>query len=129
MKNDFRSEIRKVSSDILNVKDSELFSDVKYHDWIKKYKFILIPKKDKYSENSVHYDIHVNPSDYIKNMININVELEKSDYNNTETVKLFNALPLRTHIIPASITIDTHTVIHLIIQKDVSEHRKKYKKK
>jgi len=69
---------RKIKNDILNVENDVLTSDKQFHKWINEHKYKLIPKKDTYEENSIHYDVCVNPFDYLKHMIYINVELENN---------------------------------------------------
>ena len=78
----------------------------KYHKWINWNKYKLIPKKDKYIK-SIPYDVCCHPSDYIKPLISINRRLQCHE------MKLFNAIPLRTNIIPKYITLDTCSIITL----------------
>jgi hypothetical protein len=56
---------------------------------------------------SVYYDVKKNPLRYLKGMLSMNKILEDGGH------KLFQPLPLRTNIIPKSITIDTSSVISL----------------
>ena len=58
-------------------------------------------------KKSVHYDVKVNPFDYLKGMLYMNAVLEKEEH------KLFQPLPLRNNIIPKHIILDTACIVNL----------------
>ena len=58
-------------------------------------------------KKSVHYDVKVNPFDYLKGMLYMNTVLEKEEH------KLFQPLPLRNNIIPKHIILDTACIVNL----------------
>ena len=58
-------------------------------------------------QKSVHYDVKVNPFDYLKGMLYMNAVLEKEEH------KLFQPLPLRNNIIPKHIILDTACIVNL----------------
>lgn len=97
-------DISKLKNDVIN---NTKTCDKKYHKWLDKNRYNIVPIEYK---NSYYYDIHLSPQKYIKNMIWMNIELEKIG------VKQFQFMPLRTDIIPKSIPIDTITLIDLFIE-------------
>jgi hypothetical protein len=103
-------ELDSVKSDILN---GTLKSDEKYHNWLKEYRYKIVP--DQY-DKSYHYDVKCHPQKYIKHMIFMNCELEKIGG------KTYQFFPLQSSIIPNHIQIDTKAVIELLVDKD----KKKY---
>jgi len=58
-------------------------------------------------KKSLHYDVKVNPFDYLKGMLYMNAVLEKEEH------KLFQPLPLRNNIIPKHIILDTACIVNL----------------
>ena len=133
LKGEIHGTIYKIVGDIINVWDDVHQSDSKYHEDIDQYKMLFIPFKKSFDENSVPYDVKSNPLDYVIQMININLEMEKINDKIIENnknqdkkqplYKLFNALPLRTDIVPKYITIDTVALIDLFITKDSKKYR------
>ena len=117
LKSELYYEFKKIKNDVFNIKNDELTSNVKYHKWIKLTKCHIIPHKDNYSKNSIHYDVCCNPQDYIESLIFINQELE-SFGTDDDPIKLFHVLPLRTRIIPNYITLDTWSIINLFFETD-----------
>ena len=116
-------DIRNIKNDILDTENKKLSSDRKYHKWIRKNKYSIIPKKESYGENSIYYDVCCSPQDYLKGMIYINQMLEE------HSAKLFNALPLKTRIIPGYITIETSAVAAILMETDPKKYRSKIKAK
>jgi hypothetical protein len=122
-------EFLNIKKDILNVvENDDMVSPKKYHKCIKEHKYEIIPKKDKYQKNSINYDVCCQPQDYLKNMIYINNELDLMS-NEDNPIKLFNALPLRTRIIPNYVTLDTASLISLFAQPNQHECFMNIKKK
>ena len=111
--NNIHKEIKNIIEDILNVSDNNYKSDIKYHEWINKKKYKLIPKKEKYKKNSINYDVCANTMDYFKNFIYINKKLEKLSLLD-DNIKLFNILPLKKSLIPTNITLDTACIISIL---------------
>jgi hypothetical protein len=106
------SDINLIIEDILNVSNNNYKSNIKYHNWINKYKYKLIPKKEKYNKNSINYDVCSNTLDYFKQFIYINKKLEKlSEINNN--IKIYNILPLKKSFIANNITLDTASIISI----------------
>jgi len=110
-------EFYNIKNDVLNVKDDDLTSLKKYHKWIKDNKYDIIPDKESYQKDNIHYDVCCNARDYLKSMIFINKELAKLSTEDNP-IKLFNVLPLRTRIIPNYVTFDTASIVSLLIEKD-----------
>ena len=121
-------EFANIKNDILNVKNNNLCSLEKYHKWINNNYYNIIPIKKSYQKNSINYDVCCNPQDYLKCMIFINKELNKLGTEDNP-IKLFNALPLRTRIIPNYVTLDTAAIISLLIEKDTIGYLSKIKLK
>ena len=111
---DFKEQLFKelyyVKSDILN---GTLTSNKKYHNWITKYRFNIVPMT---FNKSYHYDIKCHPQKYLKHMIFMNIELEKING------KMYQFFPLQTSIIPNCIQVDTTAIIDLMIDKDKNKY-------
>ena len=99
-------ELHSVKSDILN---GTLKSDEKYHNWLKEYRYKIVPEQ---YDKSYHYDMKCNPQKYIKHMIFMNCELELIGG------KMYQFFPLQSSITPNHIQIDTKAVIELLVDKD-----------
>jgi hypothetical protein len=89
-----------------------------YNEWLNEFRNKIIPVCDNEDDKYFHYkNIKDNCYDYLKCMIFMNKELEKSDG------KMFQCLPLRNDCIPKSIVIDTSTLNNLFengkYQKDL----------
>lgn len=130
-------EFKKVKNDLITF--GELTSDIKYHDWIKSEKLKLFPKKTKFDEDSIYYDLKSNTQDYLISMFHILGQFEELNKkikeenikNKTENkeIRLFNVLPMRTNIIPKNICIDTCGLIsNFLGDESTSEYLKNYKK-
>lgn len=130
MKYKFRKMYWDVKSDILKT-NNDLSSLLIFHDWINKHKYNIIPLKETYVNNNIYHDIKSNPMEYLKGMIYINKEIEKMS-TEANPNKLFNAIPLRTNIVPSYITLDTFSIINLFVGKNKYKYLlniEKYKKK
>jgi hypothetical protein len=103
-------ELHSVKSDIIN---GTLKSDEKYHNWLKEYRYKIVPEQ---YDKSYHYDVKCHPQKYIKHMIFMNCKLEKIGG------KMYQFFPLQSSITPNHIQIDTKAVIELLVDKD----KKKY---
>ena len=68
-------EINKVKKDLITF--GEFTSDAKYHEWIKKQKKKLFPKKTKFDNDCINYDLKSNTQDYLVSMFYLSIELEK----------------------------------------------------
>lgn len=112
-------ELYEIKQDLLN---ETLKSKEKYHEWINKHKNNIFPK----SYEKLHMsDIRLNPQNYIKCMIYMCLELEKIE------VKSFQFFPLRTDIAPKYISIDTKSIIEILVDSNKNEYLgniEKYKK-
>ena len=100
---DIRKELMVVKNDLRN---GTLSCDFKYHRWLKKYRFMVVPKC---IEKSYHYDVKTYPQKYLVHMIWINKMLDA--YGS----KKYNFLPQRTDIITKYSQLDTKTMIELFI--------------
>ena len=79
-------------------------TDTMFDEWKTTHLPNILPKNIK---KSIHYDVKVNPFDYLKGMMYMNSVLEKEEH------KLFQPLPLRNNIIPKHIILDTACIISL----------------
>ncbi len=64
---------------------------------------------------TLHYDLQINPQDYLPCMIYMMKEIEKREN------KLMNVFPLRTSIVPKYIKLDTISLIEHFIRKNVQK--------
>jgi hypothetical protein len=115
-KKTFYLELRTIKNDLLKLKDN-YESDKKYHQWLNIHRKNII-RKDKFSKDSIVYDIAVNPQDYLKSMYYINKCLEHHNKTAEFPVKLYQVIPQRTNIIPKFITLDTTSIVDLFITKN-----------
>ena len=107
------AELKNIKDDLMNVKNENLISTKEEHlAWIKKFKYKLIPPKEKFLKDSIDYDVCAHPMDYIDGMLTLN-RLLSSCGTTDNPVKLFHALPLRTNIVLKYITFDTCSLIIL----------------
>jgi len=124
VKNSIYADLRKVKKDLLK-SDNNFDSDEMFHDWIKKHKSSIL-RKDKFTKNSVEYDICANPIDYIKSLFYMNKELEKINEERIkeekEQFKLFQVIPQRTSIKSNYICLDTCSLINLVIEENSIEY-------
>jgi len=118
-------EFNKVKFDLLSL-SKEFKSDSKYHNWIIEQRKYILPNKQVFDKDSIHYDLCSNTSDYLKPYIYINKQLENF---NDENIRLFNVLPLRSNIVPKHICIDTCGLIsNFLGDESTTSHYKNYKK-
>ena len=113
-------EIQEIKQDLLN---NTLNSNSKYHNWINTHRNNIFYKD---FVNSYEFDVENNPQKYLKSMIYMCLEIEK-----TET-KSFQFFPLRTDIIVKFIPIDTKSIVEIFVKKDkgkILSNIEKYKKK
>ena len=111
---DFKKHLFKELNILKNdIKNNKLESDIKYHDWLEKYRYSILPKE---YNTSYFYDLKVNPQRYLKYMIFMCLEIEKIDG------KSFQFFPLQTSIIPRHIQIDTKSIIELLVDKEKSQY-------
>ncbi len=120
-KNKKKSELKKLlkilKDDFINNTEN---STGTYKTFLNKFKNEVLPQKllnETYKE-----DIKENCFKYLKNMIKMNIELQKNEK------KSFQFFPLRTSIIPKFIMIDTKVLIQLFIKENQNEYLKNINK-
>jgi hypothetical protein len=116
--------LRYIKKDLLRI-DNKYESNEFFHDWINLHKpFIL--RKNKFTKNSVDYDICANPTDYLKSLFYMNKELEKLNneriQEDKEQFKLFQVIPQRTSIKQNYVCLDTCSLINLVIEENSIEY-------
>jgi len=106
-------ELRKIKNDLLNVDNSIAYTSPRhYHQWITKQKIHILPVKEKFQKQSIHYDLKCKPMDYFPCMIRMMQRVECDG----ETIS--NVFPLRSAIAPGYIRLDTITLVHLLLRKE-----------
>jgi len=106
-------ELKKVKDDlIINTTNC----DIKYHSWLSNNRNNIIPKECH--KNGYYYDIQIKPQKYLKHMIWMNIEIEKVNGC------MYQCMPLRTDIIPKYITIDTKSIVEILVDKDKNKYLK-----
>ena len=108
--NNFNNQLRHIKIDILNVDNEVLKSKPIYHNWIKEQRKHIIPVKD-FEKGSIKYDMKCSPQDYWPCMIYVMKKIELNGF----TIK--NVFPLRNNIITKHITLDTTTLVQLLMTK------------
>ena len=106
-----------IIKDVMISENSDFICSKKYHDDIIKFKTNFLPNKDKFLKDSVYYDVTAKPLDYVNSMIALNrgIEVINNQFiKDHKPYRLFNAVPLRTSIIPKYITIDTAALLALL---------------
>ena len=99
-------EIKQLKNDLFNDKIEE--SNIKYHQWIRTNRPLLFPNK---IEESIFYDVKINPDKYFKYSFYINQKIEELDKRN------YQVIPQRNNIIPKHITLNTSAIVDLIDDK------------
>lgn len=102
----FLKMLSNIKKDILTLSPSTYKSPQKHHEWIEKYKKLVVPQKCSFEKDSIFYDIQVNPQDYYPCMFYMMKQVEAKEKT------IFNVCPLRSNIIPKHTTIDTTTIIN-----------------
>lgn len=124
-----RKELNIVFNDVINIHDVDmknLQSDIKYHDFIKTQKYCMLPKKQKYYQDNVYYDIKQNPQDYLPYMINVCKGLER--LSKTSTCKTYSPFPMRTNLKPKYFTLDTASVVNTLLTENLSYYKSRINK-
>jgi hypothetical protein len=104
-------KLRELREDLLNVDGADFKTED--HELIYGLKRTVLPAKGVYKKNSVYYDIHCNPLDYVMPMVRMMRRVE------ADNGKLLNAIPLNTSFVPRHITLDTSVLVRLF--DDVAE--------
>lgn len=80
--------------------------------WIIQHINEFVPNNVNFAKNGIKHEIEHNTMLFFKKMIFMNIELEKINR------KMFNCFPLRTKLVPSSITLDTLSIITIFINKN-----------
>ena len=98
---DDKPTLFKFKHQVLSLNDE---TDIIFNDWKITHLPNILPSK---ITKSVHYDVKVNPMNYLKGMLYMNEVLETGGH------KLFQPLPLRNNIVPKHIILDTAGLVSL----------------
>jgi transposase len=107
--------LRNIKTDLLNVGSEPLKSHRSYHAWITRHKGFVLPRKIRYDNDLLYYDIQCHPQDYHPGMLWI------TEYLENDEMKIRSWCPLRTSVIPKHICLDTTTLVHLLWSKDLGK--------
>lgn len=107
------AQLINIKNDILNVENTKYKSHIMYHSWINEQKKHILPQKKKFKKDNLYYDLQCTPQEYLPCMVFMNKMIEKEGF------KINNVFPLRNHIIPKHIRLDTTTLVHLLMRKDI----------
>jgi transposase len=116
-------QMRLVKEDLLSVSGSTYNSDPKYHQWLNENKPRVVSKtifNEDLLKNHIHYDIKANTLDYLFSFFYVINKLRKYGRN-------IQCIPLRSSFTPKYITLDTASVIMLMVDKDSIKYRRKVK--
>jgi transposase len=116
-------QMRLIKEDLLSPLGTEYKCEQKYHHWLNKNKPNVINKSvfnDEQDKNHIHYDIKANTLDYLRSMIYTIDKLRRYDRN-------IQFIPLRSSFTPKYITIDTASLITLMIDKNARNYLLKIK--
>ena len=112
-------EIRLEKDDLLSPLGSAYQSLPIYHKWLDTHKPKMI-FKDLFMKGNLIYDLKAKLLNYLPSMIHICFELETFGRH-------VHCIPLRTSSVPSYTTIDTTTLMMLMVDEDVLTFRKKVK--
>ncbi|NQV77751.1 MAG: hypothetical protein HQ490_05280, partial [Lutibacter sp.] len=110
-------QITKIKNDLLNGTET---AGIEYQKWIIDNRRFLLPNI-KSKIKSYHYDIKVNPTNYLPGMIYMN------NYIESMNGMQFHCFPLRKNIVPKYIEIDTCSLIQLTATKGSNDKLKNLK--
>lgn len=113
-------QLRLVKQDLLSPLNTPYKSDSKYHNWLNDIKPNLITKSvfnEDTPKNHINYDIKANTLDYLRSMIYVVDKLKNYSRN-------IQCIPLRSSFTPKYITIDTASLIMLMIDKKSIDYLK-----
>ena len=108
---EYCKKLRRIKKDLLTL-HKPYKSHPMYHNLIDNLKRTITPNKEHYEKDSLCYDVKCSPWDYLPSMIRMMKEIEQCD------LKIFNVFPIRTEIIPKHITLDTTTLVYLLLTKN-----------
>ncbi len=106
------AQLHKIKTDLLSPGE-KLTSDEKYHAWIEKQRAHIMPQRKL--NKSVYYDLCCSPQDYLRPMLYMMRAVEECG------VKVGSIFPLRSNLIPKHFRIDTTTLVHLCMTKDIGK--------
>ena len=104
----YRKEIRQLKNDILNTTNK---CNIKYNNIKNFIRTIILPQNIK-NNKSLIYNVHTTPLMYLPTLIYMSIQ---SEINGKKPI---NCFPLRKNTIPKYITLDTTSIIHLLINKE-----------
>ncbi len=110
-------EFRHIKEDLLSPLNTPYHSLEIYHKWIDQNKPHII-FKTKFGKDSLAYELKAYSLQYLKSMIHVCSLLEQLGSNH-------HPIPLRTSMVPSYITIDTTSLIMLMVDSGVGETRKR----
>lgn len=116
-------QMRLVKEDLLSPSGSTFTSDSKYHKWLNENKQHVVFKtmfNEDSSKNHIHYDIKANTLDYLFSFFYVVSKLKKRGRN-------IQCIPIRSSFTPKYITLDTSSVIMLMVDKDSISYRRQVK--
>ena len=94
---------------LLDITNETFNSDVKYHDWIKENKILIINEFNKINCIDLEKELESEPYQFIQYMLFINKNLEKN-----KSKKKYQIIPLRTNLTPKFIPINTDSLVDLL---------------
>jgi len=116
-------QMRLVKEDLLSSSGSIYSSDIKYHQWLNDNKPHIVSKtifNEESEKNHIHYDIKANTLDYLFSFFYVVNKLRIWGRN-------IQCIPIRSSFTPKYITLDTASVIMLMVDKDSIKYRRKVK--
>jgi hypothetical protein len=117
-------KILKVIKEDIHTKREKIESNI-LQDFIKDVQYNGLPNRP--INKNVSYDVKINPQEYLKHYIWINKELENMSTSENE-LRLYNVTPLSLSLIPKHITIDTPSLINILLEYGVSDALKNVNK-
>jgi hypothetical protein len=116
-------QMRFIKEDLLSPSGSTYISEPKYHTWLNENKPHVVSKSifnEEPEKNHIHYDIKANTLDYLFSFFYVVSKLRKWGRN-------IQCIPIRSSFTPKYITLDTASVIMLMVDKDSISYRRKVK--
>ena len=100
----------RVVHDLLEVDPStQMSAPEALHAWIEERRPVVRPSKERFRKDSIAYDLHCAPQDYLLSML----RMARYQESHGDAGRLCHTLPLHTSAVPMHITLDSRTLVQM----------------